>query len=466
MPSFEVPASVRMNRIAVVAPQWAVRDVLVDLAESGAVEIVGDPAPASGPATEALTRLERTGTKATVPRVQRRVPDVSRLEADGAADLLAGEAELERRRGMAVEHGRIAAFVGWTPDAALPALAGRLAEVGASVVKLQPPSGEDPPTLLQPRRVTGSFRPLLNAYGVLPYSDIDPTGFAAVAFVLMFGMMFGDVGHGAILVAIGLFFARAVKAKYRPMRPAAPLLVACGISGMTFGLLYGEFFGPTGIIEPLWLNPLEEPLVLFAAAVIFGAALLAISYLLGTVNRWRETGPGTALYASSGLAGTSVFIAIAAVVVGLLTGVTGWYLLALVLAGIGLALLFVGAYSEAGGGSIGTTLAVVNVFETTLRIVSSGVSFVRLAAFGMMHAALSLVIWTGTVALAEYAWGWPFAIALFVVGTALAIALEALVAGIQALRLEYYEMFSRVFSGEGRVFLPFEVELVKDEELV
>ncbi len=466
MPSFEVPTSVRMGRIAVVAPTWAVRDVLVGLAEAGSVEIVGDATPTSGPAAESLARLERGGTKATVRRICREPPDLAQLEADGAADLLAGEAELEWRRLMAVEHGRVAAFVGWTPEAGIPALTSRLADAGASVVKLPPSVAEEPPTLLQPRRVTGSFRPLLNAYGVLPYSNVDPTGFAAVAFVFMFGMMFGDVGHGAIVVAIGLFLARTVRAKYRSLRPAAPLLIACGISGMAFGFLYGEFFGPTGIVEPLWLNPLEEPLLLFAAAVIFGAVMLAISYLLGTVNRWRESGPRTALYASSGLAGALVFVAVAVGVLGVLSGTTTLYLLALVFAAIGLVLLVIGAYSEAGGGGVGTTLAVVNLFDTSVRIVSSSVSFVRLAAFGMMHAALSLVIWEGTVALTQQPWGWPFAIALFVVGTVLAVALEGLVAGIQALRLEYYEMFSRVFATEGRVFSPFVLELIEDEELI
>jgi V/A-type H+-transporting ATPase subunit I len=82
---------------------------------------------------------------------------------------------------------------------------------------------------------------------------------------------------------------------------------------------------------------------------------------------------------------------------------------------------------------------------------SSGVSFIRLAAFGMMHAALSLVIWNATVALVQHPWGWPAAIVVFIVGTALAIALEALVAAIQAL---------------GRVFTPFRIELVKDKELI
>ena len=48
---------------------------------------------------------------------------------------------------------------------------------------------------------------------------------------------------------------------------------------------------------------------------------------------------------------------------------------------------------------------------------------------------------------------------VFVAGNALAFALEALVAAVQALRLEYYELFSRVFQDQGRPFRPWHVPI-------
>jgi V/A-type H+-transporting ATPase subunit I len=47
----------------------------------------------------------------------------------------------------------------------------------------------------------------------------------------------------------------------------------------------------------------------------------------------------------------------------------------------------------------------------------------------------------------------------FTIGNALAFGLEALVAGVQALRLEYYELFSRVLAGQGRPFRPWHVPM-------
>jgi V/A-type H+-transporting ATPase subunit I len=92
------------------------------------------------------------------------------------------------------------------------------------------------------------------------------------------------------------------------------------------------------------------------------------------------------------------------------------------------------------------------------------VSFARLAAFGMTHAALGWVVWRGTTAVWGHSWiGAVAAVVLFIVGNTVAFALEALVAGVQALRLEFYELFSRVFIGEGRPFRPWTVPVVETE---
>ena len=86
------------------------------------------------------------------------------------------------------------------------------------------------------------------------------------------------------------------------------------------------------------------------------------------------------------------------------------------------------------------------------------VSFTRLAAFGLTHAALGLLVWEGTGPCGSAAGcGRAPRCVVFAAGTALAFSLEALVAAIQALRLEYYELFSRVFVAQGRPFRPWHV---------
>ena len=461
MSAIELPLPVRMQRVAIIARPAQLRDALVALAEVGSVEISGPPGSGpTGRVADALRRVQPTTASMTSPaRVTREEVELDDLVDAGDLASLRGEIEVGRVRSRAITQNGAVYLVGWTPRVDVEALRERLAQVGAAVVNLPTPRGETPPTMLTAIRPARPFRPLLDTYGVLPYSNIDPTAFAAVAFIAMFGMMFGDVGHGLLLALAGAWLWRT-RGRFARFTAAAPLLVSAGMAGVVFGFAYGECFGPTGILEPLWLSPLDEPIRLLTAALVAGSALLAISYLIGTINRWREGGAALALYAQAGLAGALVFVAFGLAVLGAVVGSATPLVAAAVVGGIAMILLFVGARAEAGGGGVGITMGSIEVFDAVVRVGSNVVSFTRLAAFGMTHAALALVVWNGAEALAGGVLGWTLAALLFIVGTAVAIGLEGLVAAVQALRLEYYELFSRIMIKEGRAFTPFRLPVV------
>jgi len=139
-------------------------------------------------------------------------------------------------------------------------------------------------------------------------------------------------------------------------------------------------------------------------------------------------------------------------------------LLGIVVTVAGLAVAYAGLMSVAGGGAAGAAQASVELFDLIVRLGSNLVSFARLAAFGLTHAALGAIIWDATTGL----WvGGGFdtvgAVVIFLLGNAVSFALEGVVASIQALRLEYYELFSRIFDTEGRPFRPWHVPLTTTE---
>lgn len=467
MPWREAVEPVRMQRVALVAPASAMRTVLVRVADLGTVEVDlgGTATPVTaGPAATHLRRV-RTDPPPT-PCLSVDPPDLDTLELEGRVDLIAGEAELEAALNAAVGREEVAAVAGWTPAASVGELTAHLSPAGGGVVPLAPPRGLDPPTLLRAETgVRRSISPLVETYATVPYADVDPTLMAGLAYVVMFGMMFGDAGHGALVVLLGLLMRAGRPAVLARFRKVWPFVVGAGVSAMVFGLLYGEFFGPTGVVPVLWLAPLEEPVTLLGAALGVGAVLLAGAYVLGTVNRWREGGWPLALSAPSGIAGAALFAGLGLVVLGAVSGLAWVVTVGALVAAAGLVLAFLGFLAAAPGEEVGglagrLAQASVELFDSVIRLGTNLASFARLAAFGLTHAALGLVVWEGTRALWERGGVWVLAaVAVFVVGNVLAFALEALVAGVQALRLEYYELFSRVFATEGRPFRPWHVPL-------
>lgn len=443
MPWSDAVTPARMCRVALVCPARSLRDLLVRVADAGVVQLDHEDTTRSrstGPAL--LGETEPTAT-----------------ELATHADLAAGEAELAERAADAVRHGSVTALLGWCPEGELSPLAGGLSDVGGAVVPLPAPEGVDPPTMLTPGgRLRRSFSPLVNTYGTVAYPDVDPTVPAGITYVLMFGMMFGDAGHGALLLAGGLLLRAGRPRVLARWRGAWLFVAGAGLASVLFGLLYGEFFGPTGMAPAWWLAPLDQPVTMMLGGVAVGGVLLALAYALAIVNRWREGGARLAVYATSGIAGAGVFLGLGCVAGGLFLH-TGWLLAvgAAVIA-LGLVLAAVGFAADTGSGSGRAVQVGVELFDLVIRIGANLVSFARLAAFGLTHAALGWLVWRGTVALAGHGWpGLVAAVVVFAAGNALAFALEALVAAVQALRLEFYELFSRVFQTEGRPFRPWHV---------
>lgn len=426
----EALTPVTMQRVALLAPTASVRDVLVQIADTAALEF-DEP------------------------------PDYETQA--GRQELLTREAELQRRAATGLQHGSVTGFVGWARGDHVEQVEAAIADAGGALLRLGRPAHVQPPTLLVENDPGRSFAPLVETYATVPYRDVDPAVMAGIAFVVMFGMMFADAGHGMLLLAAALAVRFGRWPKLRRWQPVWPFLAGGGIASIVFGALYGEFFGPTNVIPVSWLDPTEQLVPVLAAAIGVGAVFLTGSYVLGTINRVREGGWRVALYAPSGLAGAALFGG-----VGLLAAGLYFHQLWLVAVGaagcaVALALVFTGTFAESGGGGAGGAEAGIEVFDLVLRVGSNIVSFVRLGAFGVTHAVLGAVVCSAAAA----AWrhdglGVVLAVVVFVVGNAVTFALEALVAGVQALRLEYYELFSRVFVGEGRPFRPWQLPVEHD----
>ena len=450
-----VPAP--MVRSAVVAPSSRLRAVLVEVADAGTFEPDAPSESTGGPFAELV---DAAHADAAIPAQLSAEPvEPRQLEALADVGLMLGEAALEEQMEAAARTDRCAVLPGWITRRDLDDLRERIAPHGGAIAELPIRRGLMAPTAQNDGTVNTALRPLVTTYGTVPSRDLDPTLFAAVSYMVMFGMMFGDVGHGLAIVAIGIVAGRVHSDRWRTIHAAAPFLVGAGLAATVFGFLYGEAFGPTGLVPTLWFRPLDDPTRLLIAGLIVGCVLLAITFALAVVNRWRESGPGVALYHASGIAGAALFVGVLVFVAGAATSTTWASNVGVAVFVVGVVLTFVGLIVAAGVSGSGIAEAVVEMFDTLLRLGSNIVSFARLAAFGLTHAVITEVVWAGTVSLwsAANPAAAAGAIVLFAIGNLAAFALGALVGAIQALRLEYYEMFSRLFDGQGRPFAPWHI---------
>src|SRR5581483_9670628 len=99
-----------------------------------------------------------------------------------------------------------------------------------AVVPMPAPPGIDPPTLLPPVGASREFAPLIETYGTVPYADVNPAVLAGLAYVVMFGMMFADAGHGLLLVAAGVAVRLGWLRRFPSLRRAWLFLVGAGLA--------------------------------------------------------------------------------------------------------------------------------------------------------------------------------------------------------------------------------------------
>lgn len=293
------------------------------------------------------------------------------------------------------------------------------------------------------------FVPLVKSYGIPRYGEFDPTLPFALTYLLLFGAMFGDVGHGAVIVLLAVIL-------FKRLGKAAWIGIAAGTVSMVFGLLYGSIFGFEDVITAVWLSPLHNPIYILTVAVGFGVGFIALTLLVNARNRFVAGHAAEALFDSTGLAGLVFYIGAVgglASIAGATTVSTPFWLLAM--AGILTIAIYKWVETEAGYGERALVTA-IETLETGINLFANTLSFMRVAAFSLNHVALALAVFTLANGL-ETAGHW-FTIAL---GNVVIIVLEGGIVAIQALRLMYYEGFSRFFSGDGTEFVPLKLQGVK-----
>ncbi len=316
------------------------------------------------------------------------------------------------------------------------------------------------PTKLKNRGVVKAFESLVGMYGVPSYNELDPTPLVTVTYLLIFGMMFGDVGQG-LIIFLGAFLLYKLKGI-----KLAKVISYCGISSVIFGFVYGSFFGNETIIHSLLpflplLEPMKDQLITLGIGLGLGAILIVVAIVMNIINQVKRKEYGKALFDKNGVAGLVFYLSVILFAFGVYAGQiilssAGFLVLFVILP---LLLIFFGEplerwmktkkFKSRQGYYVE---AVFEIIETLLSFFSNTVSFIRVGAFALNHVALFMAF-----QVMQRMLGGVGGVAVMIFGNILIIGLEGLIVFIQGLRIQYYEMFSRFLEADGKAFEPYEI---------
>lgn len=322
-----------------------------------------------------------------------------------------------------------------------------------------------PPILLKNNRLFKPFEIFVKMYGLPNYKDIDPTPLVAIIYTLLFGIMFGDLGQGILISVIGFILSKWKKMEF------GKILTRIGMSSAVFGLAYGSVFGYEHALDGFYkfLGFKSKPIEVFEmsqqlliAALGIGAVIIVVSMILNIMLKIKQKNVEEACFGSNGIAGLLLYVAVlGGAAVTLLLGATVFtpiYVIFLILLPIGL-MFFKAPLSQRitrkkshhEKQTIGNFIIenFIEMFETLLSYITNTMSFLRVGGFILSHAGMMLVVF----ALANAVPGFLYPIVM-ILGNLFVIGVEGLLVGIQVLRLQFYELFSRFYKTTDKEFKP------------
>ena len=444
-----------INHVVVFGPSQQ-REEVQDLLQSADFRGLTVPEEFSGSPTQLQADLDRQIEQAEARMQQQgqqlaELIDANRATLQATQDLLLQARPYASLASVLRGRGGLVYLQGWVPARREDEIRRQLAEQLQFPFQLEfsAPGQQEfdsVPSLLRKSWLLQPFQRLVKNFGMPGYREVDPSGLFALSYILMFGMMFGDIGHGAVIALLSLLF-------YRRYPGISIVGVLAGVSSTVFGFVYGSLFGYEHVVPALWMSPMHDPVQVLLLAVLWGAGFIVVANLLAIRNFYATGQLDQAFYSGKGLAGLVFYLAAFYVAYqSAFNHQFGW--LESVAVALPMAVIVHHQWRQSSGGPVERVLVVfIEGLEHIISNVSGTLSFLRVAAFSLNHIALAAAVFAIAGMLDSFGHG-----VTVLLGNIFIIVLEGAIVAIQCLRLEYYEGFSRFFSGKGRAFEPLKFE--------
>ena len=377
-------------------------------------------------------------------------------------DLLKIKLDKEEIKSKLLSTDRTFFIEGWVPEKSTTELSKILDEKECFYEIRDPEEGEEAPVLLKNSSFMYPAEAITEMYSLPGYDGFDPTSIFALFYVCFFGLMFSDAGYGLMLF-LGCFVLLKKFDLEGSMYKLIKLFMYCGIATLFWGIMFGGFFGDLisvfsrtflgheVTIPALWFNPLEDPMPLLAFSLVLGVIHLFVGMGINAYMQirdghivdaifdegcWYVTIPALAMWLGGGMLGIDWMPKVG--MYATIVGVVG--------------LLIGGARGKKGFGMI--TGAFSNVYSITSWM-SDILSYARLLALGLATGVIAQVVNTMGTLFGKGALGLILFILVFLVGTAINFAINALGSFVHSARLQYVEFFGKFYVDGGEPFKPF-----------
>lgn len=345
-------------------------------------------------------------------------------------------------------------LTGWVPDSKINDFKELSEKHSDTTVTVKDETNQAPPTKLKNNKLFRPFEFLVNMYGAPNYNELDPTPFFAISYMLLYGMMFGDLGQGLVFVLLSFLVDKKNKT-------FGALIRRIGFSACFFGLMYGSVFGIETLIPALLIKPFDNIMKVLIASVAFGIGLLLIAYCLGIYNKLvKQKNIEEGIFGKEGFAGLMMMTSFVILILNIVN-------INVIPKNIGVVMLIASIVMIIFSKPIAAKIekrdevyestafdyyveSSFSIIEALLSVFSNLVSFTRVGAFAINHVGLYMAF----EVMSKIAGGGIKGIIILILGNILIIGLEGMIVFIQGLRLEFYEMFSKYYQGNGRKFRP------------
>ena len=364
------------------------------------------------------------------------------------------------------------------------------------------------PVYLQNPKWVRTYEVITNSQGIPKRGEFDPTWMIALMWPIFYGIMFADMGHGLLLMCLGLLF------KFKGQGTLSRwgmLLAMSGGAGALAGIFQGEAFGfhlehfagfesllheggplhsVSWIVGAISVAELtfEQVIMILKVSIFLGVIHLGWAFILRIHNYWR-TGNKDAMFfeaipnmfmwlgvfgvmmgaIGSGYDVMNMYSRIHTEAVPWITVIVGewavvWLIvrISVIVVIAAVVLMIIGGikhnkkHPDEGGDMVSVIMEVL--LGKTVESLSHTISYARIGIMLLVHAALLLTVNEAYVTLGGI--GSPGAIVLIVGGQLGIMMIEGLIVYIQSLRLHLYEFFTKWYDGGSQPFKQLVPEMV------